>query len=193
MKDHLTYIRTDDPKWKKELLPKFLKLGLSLDQSQWTKEDAITMIEYLKANNKVFITFLPSTPISNALVLRLFHCKRCGNCCLKLGKPIHLQRGEVGRIADFLRTSKKKIKQKTIVIKPDRYLPIPCPFYDYDNSGCSLHEVKPNACFVYPLMTPMIFDGTPIITLSTRCEASREVCLKLLLAQISHLKFRKAQ
>jgi Fe-S-cluster containining protein len=93
----------------------------------------------------------------NAAFYLLSHCRRCGRCCEE-ERTIAISIEDCGRIARYLGKSRKKFLSEfteahelsSIEVGNARMLKKekdrPCPFYDSDIPGCSIHEVKPQVC-----------------------------------------------
>lgn len=102
----------------------------------------------------------------NAAFHLLAHCRRCGRCC-KEERTIAVSIEDCGRIARHLGKSRKKFitefttahelssnqvgNARMMKKANDR----PCPFYDPDLPGCSIHEVKPQVCSAALYLTKM--------------------------------------
>jgi len=82
--------------------------------------------------------------------LFVFNCKRCGHCCTELGGVTVLPE-DVDRIAIYLDTSRKKVKEQyTYTERNMVFLSQPCPFYEKDK-GCTIYIARPKVCHLYPL------------------------------------------
>lgn len=90
-----------------------------------------------------------------------FKCKKCGKCCIGIGLPWpgHC----LGEIAKFLKITPAELITKYIgrIVEKDgkkliyRYgedEDIRCPFLS-SNNLCSIYEVRPDGCRLYPIET----------------------------------------
>lgn len=92
---------------------------------------------------------------------KLFGCQRCGKCCAEIGLPYDPE--SIHEIARFLRLSLDEILEKYYgTITDDRkgwmsedHKRTPCPFLeeDGDRKSCSIYEVRPLGCRLYPFET----------------------------------------
>ena len=77
-------------------------------------------------------------------------CTRCGNCCTT-NKSMRVQKTELKQIAEYEKTSYKKIKCSTRALpRRDGTMKIkrsPCPFYDQE---CTIYSIRPGECRGYP-------------------------------------------
>ena len=76
----------------------------------------------------------------------LVKCKQCGKCCQEVPE-IFIDDSDITRIARYLNKSFKSVK-KMMGVKNNK-MKTPCVFFK-DNS-CSIQEVKPIACKIFPL------------------------------------------
>jgi Fe-S-cluster containining protein len=102
----------------------------------------------------------------NAAFHLLARCRRCGRCC-KEERTIAVSIEDCGRIARHLGKSRKKfIAEFTRAHELSssrvgnarmlkKAMDSPCPFYDQDLPGCSIHEVKPQVCSAALYLTKM--------------------------------------
>jgi len=89
-----------------------------------------------------------------------FECKKCGRCCRCIGLPFDA--GKLGGIANFLGITEEEVVEryygKIVVEKGNRKIHFqdekrtPCPFLNTDNN-CSIYEVRPHGCRMYPVET----------------------------------------
>ena len=104
-------------------------------------------------------------------VLSHFRCDRCGRCCREI-PGIGLTKNDIERISDYLGASMEGM----IVFEQDRpLLKSPCPFYKSD-VGCTIHVVKPLACFLYPLV---FREKAETIEIALSCDAATRLYEKL--------------
>jgi len=102
----------------------------------------------------------------NAAFHLLARCRRCGRCC-KEERTIAVSIEDCGRIARHLGKSRKKFiaeftkahELSSNQVGNARMLKKaegrPCPFYDPDLPGCSIHEAKPQVCSAALYLTKM--------------------------------------
>ena len=104
-------------------------------------------------------------------ILSHFRCDRCGRCCREI-PCIELTDKDIERITDYLGTSMERM----IVVEENcRLLKSPCPFYQSD-IGCTIHVVKPLACFLYPLV---FRENAKTIEIALGCDAAINLYEKL--------------
>jgi Fe-S-cluster containining protein len=89
-----------------------------------------------------------------------FECQKCGKCCIEIGLPYDPYR--INEIARFLSLSIEEALDKYYgAIQEDGtrasedHKRTPCPFITKDNSNniCSIYDVRPEGCRLYPLDT----------------------------------------
>ena len=77
-------------------------------------------------------------------------CTRCGKCCTE-NRSMKVQKQELKQIAEYRKTSYKKIKKETKALpRRDGTMRIrrnPCPFYDEE---CTIYPLRPGVCRGYP-------------------------------------------
>ena len=104
-------------------------------------------------------------------ILSHFRCDRCGRCCREI-PDIGLTNKDIERISDYLGTSMERM----IVFEEGRpLLKSPCPFYKSE-IGCTIHVVKPLACFLYPLV---FREKAETIEIALGCDAATRLYEKL--------------
>ena len=92
-------------------------------------------------------------------------CDKCGRCC-RTESPIHVSPHELSRIAEYLRVSYEELKRrlKLIPLRDGTYHLIgkPCPFLK--GNLCSIYEVRPEVCRLYPAryIYARAVDGKPM-------------------------------
>jgi Fe-S-cluster containining protein len=110
--------------------------------------EKMEMDDILKAVSS--LGFLMETEIALIYALQEQICTRCGWCCTE-NTPFNAPKDELKRIADFKKSSYKKLK-KRIRARPNRDGTMrvtrrPCPFYGDD---CSVYQVRPGVCRSFP-------------------------------------------
>jgi len=148
-----------------------------LNPADCSEEQIDKVFDYLRKNDMPYCTWLPIDTVDPLELLKQFQCNRCGRCCLEIGN-IPLMEDEPKRIARYLGVSGRSIKKLTTLNSYGRVFKTPCPFYE---DGCSIYSVRPLACVAFPLVDPVIFKGRRIIQLSTFCNASIDLCKRILL------------
>lgn len=119
------------------------------------------------------------------VLLSLFECQHCGRCCegsIFREPVVPLIPGEPRRIADFLGWSAKRLRQFCTHRNGILYLKLPCPFYI--EHACSIYEVRPMGCRLYPIqgIVRMKRNGQilpPTFTLDIDCPGGNELALKV--------------
>ncbi len=125
--------------------------------------------------------------------LDLFECTQCGTCCQGEG-GIYLSRGEITRISRFLNLSPQKFLEKYCLRKNGKiYIHTREDGYcHFSQKGrCSIHEVKPSPCRLWPFFPPMLTDQINWETARNSCPAlSPYPTLKEYLSQKKAWKYR---
>lgn len=147
-----------------------------LNPADCSEEQIDKVFDYLRKNDMPYCTWLPTNTVDPLELLEQFHCDRCGRCCLEIG-GIPLMNNEPRRIAEYLGVSGKSIKKLTTLKSDGRRIETPCPFY---KDGCSIYAVRPLACLAFPIIEPAIFKGQAITQISTFCDASIDLCKRIL-------------
>lgn len=103
--------------------------------------------------------YVQSLPTKDCKVFIPFMCKKCGNCCRKIGVQFgyfnpsfiasHLGLTPCDVVTKYLGEVISESKEE-IQFKPTRPQ-TPCPFLS-DNL-CSIHDVRPGPCQVFPIAT----------------------------------------
>jgi len=79
-------------------------------------------------------------------------CTKCGNCCTD-NKSLRVQKTELKQVAEYKKTSYKKIKKETHSRpRRDGSMRIsrrPCPFHDGEQ--CTIYPLRPAECRSYPV------------------------------------------
>jgi Fe-S-cluster containining protein len=130
----------------------------------------------------------------NAAFHLLVHCSRCGRCC-KEERTIAVSIEDCGRIARHRGKSRKKfiaefttphelsasrVGNARMLKKAEGH---PCPFYDPDLPGCSIHEVKPQVCsaaFYLSKMNLLLCRENKCLSVFPSCPADIELREQLL-------------
>jgi Fe-S-cluster containining protein len=124
----------------------------------------------------------PKRPASTqgvSLFWERFRCQNCGRCCYTPGAGLYLEDEDFERIAE--RVGKKRLKSlcrhekilKAWVLKQ------PCPFYDADDKGCQIYDIRPATCRKYPLHPPLS-DMPYHLAVDAFCPAARELAKETL-------------
>ena len=95
------------------------------------------------------------------LIEDIFSCRKCGRCCEGAG-GIVLRAVDMGRLADFLRISLEKFREKYVSLRNGK-LALHCGadgfcvFFKKD-TGCMVHEAKPAVCRAWPFFRGNLVD-----------------------------------
>lgn len=167
----------------------------NIDFTSATDSDIEELVEDIykyKVNINLTIPLLPETVRA---FFEIFHCQRCGDCCLGVDETpdngIILEADEVERLSGIRLLSKKKFKEEFTFTKGGRrLLRYPCPFYDPNSHSCTIYQIRPFVCQLYPLNNPMkpkglhrSIDGTYIIAVNSLCVEGRRVACHILKIQ----------
>jgi Fe-S-cluster containining protein len=87
-------------------------------------------------------------------------CSECdGDCCIGESGYIWIDDIEIGRLASYLKISKKSLKKEYLIKVKDRYSikeeniskdNYRCIFFDLDAKKCSIYEYRPKQCRTFP-------------------------------------------
>jgi Fe-S-cluster containining protein len=133
------------------------------------EQDMDTLLEALGNDDISLTVSLPCTPDIIFELLSTSECHRCGKCCqpnpLNPASPgIEVFKEELTEIARFLQVPYEIIEKKTMPgkfvphpfgwtgLSSTRWLPLPCPFYDYEQNSCGVHNVRPVVCRIHPII-----------------------------------------
>lgn len=100
----------------------------------------------------------------------LIRCERCGECC-RYCNPISIDGDECKAIARHLGMSDHSFKERYIDVPRNqkgngfkerdlairKNMGMHCPFYDKE-MGCSIYEVRPTACRIFPYLQKDVID-----------------------------------
>ena len=112
-------------------------------------------------------------------------CRRCGKCCIP--NPIFpnhpgimVLKEDLIRISKHTNYSLKYLNTKTFLNKDpyfaqQRYLPLPCMFYNQKRQECQIYEIRPFICKTYPISDVENQDG---ITVDVRCDYGKDIFRK---------------
>lgn len=85
--------------------------------------------------------------------LKSFECQRCNECCKKTGY-VYLNENEAERIARSMNLDLYVFTEKYCEVVERRHLVLKKHVNEFciflNEEGCSVHEVKPNQCRVFP-------------------------------------------
>lgn len=133
-----------------------------------------TSRDYLK---RAMRSFLEAPGMMLPITARqiLIRCKQCGECC-RYCNPISIDDEECKAIARHLGMSDPSFKDRYIDVLQDqkvqnqkgaglrdgdlaikKSMGMHCPFYDKE-TGCSIYEVRPTACRIFPYLQKDIID-----------------------------------
>jgi Fe-S-cluster containining protein len=122
-------------------------------------------------------------------LLSYSECRRCGACCqpnpLNPNSPgVEAFEKELTAIAGYLRQPYEALEGKTAPgnlvphplepsgLESTRWLPLPCPFYSEEKTGCTVHPVRPVVCRIYPVL----FTGDDsCISVKANCEYGKDI------------------
>lgn len=108
----------------------------------------------------------------------IFECKKCGHCCEGIGGII-LSGFDIVRLAKYLNVAAEKFVEnyaekhglKTRLISVDGK----CVFFKRD-SGCSVHEAKPDICRAWPYFKGNMEDGISLQMAKEYCPGIYSEC-----------------
>lgn len=133
------------------------------------------------SGSKVIDTGVIACWMGARLLLSMFECQCCGQCCEGkiFAEPVlPLVPGEPRRIADYVGWSAKQFRQFCTHRSSALYLKLPCPFYR--EGSCSIYEVRPMSCQLYPLQGAIKVNGnTPTFAMDLDCPGGVELALKI--------------
>lgn len=95
----------------------------------------------------------------------LFHCERCGKCCHYNRVPV--TQVDVDRAPEIAPYVEREGDKGYLITKGG------CPFLT--DEGCSIYERRPDVCWLYPLQTPITFEGQERLVIRVRCKAALSV------------------
>ncbi len=118
---------------------------------------------------------------------KVFECKMCGKCCKGRG-GIYLGEDEIETISSYLKLNKAEFKKNYLELKNGKLRLIQndtgyCIFYS-NQKQCSIHEVKPSICRLWPFFRANIEDEQSFFIAKIACPGIDPEC--------SHLDFVKA-
>ena len=181
MKHEPTEIREEDipERWR------------GIPKASTTDTDIEDFIQYAYSKGKSLHLGIPYCKESHRLFFGLFHCQRCGDCCLGVGaspeEGISLSPEEVQQLASMMLLSKHKFKDRFTFTTGDgrRLLKYPCPFYQLNS--CTIYQSRPYVCRTYPINNPIKLKGiSPVvdevysININLFCPESRRVTYEVL-------------
>ena len=149
----------------------------------WTDSDIDQLMEALDNENiapRIPILF---TPPNIKRLLSTSYCRRCGNCCLS--NPLYASQPgvlvfekELKCITKHSNYSYKFLKRKSVKYNnPERndvrHLPLPCLFYQ--QGKCTIYDVRPFVCKIYPVKDSTPINGKVYITISLRCDYGKDL------------------
>jgi len=134
------------------------------------------------------IPFLPETIHK---ISAMFHCKRCGRCCIGGAEGVFLNQLDIKRLSKGMEMSEKQFVDEFTFISDGRhFLPFPCPFYDAKSSLCIVYQFRPDKCKLFPFYPSsnitITQDTNPsankvsAISISVRCPEGRDIAMRLL-------------
>ena len=120
------------------------------------------------------------------------HCRNCGKCCLPNPRNpsypgVEIVEDELKKIVKRYRISHKAVKKGTkkgdqiknpnppFQVLNTKWLILPCMFYDLKKKQCSVHELRPVVCKIYPL----VFHYSAI-SLKVNCEYGKDLYRSLM-------------
>ena len=107
------------------------------------------------------------------------HCKKCIDGCCYRGVPL-VTSAERERIIAEHPDHFEPFGNNFVIPKPNGY----CPYLELDTGRCSIHEVKPVDCQIYPL--DPFYNGENIeFVVDTPCPASRHLTPEFINAAMS--------
>jgi len=132
-----------------------------------------------------------------------FRCERCGNCCegsryREEVKKVYLFERDIQRISKWLRLKRRELvgkflERSSLQEKGEFFLKLPCVFHgrDYSKSYCSIYEVRPVVCRLFPLETSEdLLLSKPPLMVNAGCPAAQKAAL-LILKAVREAKNRK--
>ena len=123
-----------------------------------------------------------------------FNCRRCGRCCVYGADGVFLYPEDIKRISKYLQMSEKKFKKKFTLVNQSRVLlPLPCPFYNQSSHFCTIYQIRPRNCRLFPFFgsdNPRMLGGdssnsfnisySRVMTVNARCQSGREIACEFL-------------
>lgn len=89
-----------------------------------------------------------------------FQCQRCGRCCTDFVVPLgYNDLQSVKAKAGSLKGKVLLLEGKNAIsnnAKKGLSFPHPCPFFDKENAVCTIHDVRPKTCLIYPFFTQKV-------------------------------------
>jgi len=154
----------------------------------WTEPDLNELVDAFAAENIAPAILIPFQPNNIKTLLAQSHCRRCGTCCtsniLNRNDPgILVFEEELRQIAKNTTYSYKHLKRLSVKRKsPERddvrYLPLPCIFYK--KGICTIYDIRPFMCKIYPIKDTPPINGKVYITISLRCDYGKEIYKSIL-------------
>jgi len=155
--------------------PNIARVGFSLEEvRQWSDSDIYDMLDLSFAEGRYVFTAIEDTPENVSKLLDMFTCNRCARCCTTI-HYIELSDEETQRIAGHMGTNFDSICRRTELISGRRIVKAPCTFYQ-ENTGCTVHPVKPDVCYRWPITQPVNRDNTNWIMINPWCDAALDLC-----------------
>ena len=87
-------------------------------------------------------------------------CQECeGACCIGESGYIWIDEQEIGKLANFLKISKKECKKRFLIKEKDKftikeskisYNNYRCIFFDLEKKSCQIYDYRPRQCRTFP-------------------------------------------
>lgn len=149
----------------------------------WMDADIDKLVDTLFNEDVAPIVRIPFTRSNINILLASSYCRRCGECCssnpLNLGDPgIMVFEKELKLIAKHSTYSYKRLKKLSGKYEnPERddvrHLPFPCIFYE--QGKCTIYDIRPFTCKIYPVKDSPPRGGKVYISLSLRCDYGKDI------------------
>jgi len=114
--------------------------------------------------------------------MKVFRCKRCGNCC-RGESTVSLSPKDILAISKFLNIPEEEFLEKFTVKKYPNRIEMKtkngfCVFFDEKKKECKIHPVKPEMCKKWPLIPAIFEDVDTFKVISQVCEGLKDFTWK---------------
>ena len=145
----------------------------------WTDTDIDKLIDAF-INEKIAPTIngLDFTQHNVERLLATSYCRNCGWCCKSYSFGTIVTERDLKLISKHSNFSYKSLKKKVIKRKnpageEQRCLPQPCMFYK--NGRCTIYDIRPFSCRIYPITNDLISGGKSYISIILGCDYGRDI------------------
>ena len=173
----------------------FEKYGLShlrsANLTRWSDSDVEKIMDAFVAENIGPVLSGPLfTPDNMIGLLGTSYCRCCGKCCLPnprdpKNRGVILCKEDLALMAKHSRYSYRYLTKRGL-IHPDPnsprrwHLPLPCMFYDQKNRRCTIYEIRPLVCRLFPMPRLIEVERQVGIPLSVGCEYGKDIFRNLI-------------